>query len=551
MTFLPSGYYTMTAFAAPPNPVLHYIQTQLLDRTFTGIYQPNAFDMALLIPYFLVLAILAFYGFHRYALVFLYYRHRKRRALAPAARFADRGEPLPVVTVQLPIYNEQYVVERLVESVCKLDYPRDRLEIQLLDDSTDETREAAAAVVARFQAMGEPIVYLHRTNRHGFKAGALEEGMHAARGELIAIFDADFVPPADFLRRTVDFFTDSKLGMVQTRWGYINRDYSWLTRVEAILLDGHFVMEHGGRHRADLFFNFNGTAGVWRRCAIEEAGGWEHDTLTEDTDLSYRAQLRGWKFLYLPQVECPSELPVEMNAFKVQQARWAKGLIQVSKKILPRLFRRKDIDLHHKVEAWCHLTANISYPLMIVLCTLLLPAMIVRFYQGWFQMLYIDLPLFIASTCSISSFYVASQRELYPRAWYKTLLYMPMVMAIGIGLTVTNSRAVIEALLGIKTSFKRTPKFKIETRADGQAALRQKTKYRRKIGWSPLVELALGVVFSAVTVYAFDMQNYLTIPFLLLFVVGYFTTGLLSIFQGRVRRGAAATPVAAVAESTD
>src|SRR6185437_10090012 len=345
MTFLPSGYYTMTAFAAPPNPVLHYIQTQLLDRTFTGIYQPNAFDMALLIPYFLVLAILAFYGFHRYALVFLYYRHRKRRALAPAARFADRGEPLPVVTVQLPIYNEQYVVERLVESVCKLDYPRDRLEIQLLDDSTDETREAAAAVVARFQAMGEPIVYLHRTNRHGFKAGALEEGMHAARGELIAIFDADFAPPADFLRRTVDFFTDSKLGMVQTRWGYINRDYSWLTRVEAILLDGHFVMEHGGRHRADLFFNFNGTAGVWRRCAIEEAGGGEHDTLTEDTDLSYRAQLRGWKFLYLPQVECPSELPVEMNAFKVQQARWAKGLIQVSKKIL-RLFRRKDIDLH-------------------------------------------------------------------------------------------------------------------------------------------------------------------------------------------------------------
>ncbi|HWG38806.1 MAG TPA: cellulose synthase family protein [Terriglobales bacterium] len=521
--------------AAPPNPVLHYIQTQLLDRTFTGIYQPNAFDMALLIPYFLVLAILAFYGFHRYTLVFLYYRHHKRRALEPAARFAARGEALPVVTVQLPIYNEQYVVERLVESICKLDYPRDRLEIQLLDDSTDETREAAAAVVARFAAMGEPIVYLHRTNRHGFKAGALEAGMHAARGELIAIFDADFVPPADFLRRTVDYFTDPKLAMVQTRWGYINREFSWLTRVEAILLDGHFVMEHGGRHRADLFFNFNGTAGVWRRRAIEEAGGWEHDTLTEDTDLSYRAQLRGWKFLYLPQVECPSELPVEMNAFKVQQARWAKGLIQVSKKILPRLFRRKDIDLHHKVEAWCHLTANISYPLMIVLCTLLLPAMIVRFYQGWFQMLYIDLPLFIASTCSISSFYVASQRELYPRAWYKTLLYMPLVMAIGIGLTVTNSRAVIEALLGIKTSFKRTPKFNIETRADGQVALLQKRKYRRKIGWSPVVEIALGLVFSAVTVYAFDMQNYLTIPFLLLFVVGYFTTGLLSIVQGRFR----------------
>lgn len=535
--------FTFWLWLAPPtNPLLHYIRTQLLNRTFTvgpanlPLYQANGFDMALLVPYFCVLAILAFYGFHRYSLVFLYYRHRKHRTLAPTRRFEDSPTGLPMVTVQLPIYNEQYVVERLVESICKLEYPRDRLEIQLLDDSTDETCAVARAVVERFAAQGEPIVYLHRTNRHGYKAGALESGMRVARGEFIAIFDADFVPPTDFLRRTVDYFTEPRLGMVQTRWGYINRDYSWLTRVEAILLDGHFVMEHGGRHRADLFFNFNGTAGVWRRKAIEEAGGWEHDTLTEDTDLSYRAQLKGWKFVYLPQVECPSELPVEMNAFKVQQARWAKGLIQVSKKILPRLFRRNDIDFHHKIEAWCHLTNNISYPLMIVLCTLLLPAMIVRFYQGWFQMLYIDLPLFIASTCSISSFYVASQRELFPRAWYKTLLYMPMVMAIGIGLTVTNTRAVLEALLGIKTSFKRTPKFRIEAKASGgdvQASLAQKKKYRRKIGWSPLIELALGAVFAAVTVYAFEMENYLTIPFLLLFVVGYWTTGLLSIFQGR------------------
>ncbi|MGH9393267.1 MAG: glycosyltransferase, partial [Terriglobales bacterium] len=277
MAILPTGYYSLLAhgglaLAAPPNALIHYIQTQLLDRTFTGIYQPNAFDMALLIPYFTVLAILAFYGFHRYTLVFLYYRHRKRRALDPAKRFAE----LPMVTVQLPIYNEQYVVERLVESVCQLDYPRDRLEIQLLDDSTDETCEVARAVVARLAATGEPVAYLHRSNRHGFKAGALEAGMGVARGELIAIFDADFVPPADFLRRTVDYFTDPTLGMVQTRWGYINRDYSWLTRVEAILLDGHFVIEHGGRHRADLFFNFNGTARIWRRRAIEEAGGWEH-----------------------------------------------------------------------------------------------------------------------------------------------------------------------------------------------------------------------------------------------------------------------------------
>jgi len=534
-------------FAPPANPILHYIQTQLLNRTFTlgpaqlPLYQANGFDRALLIPYFGVLAILAFYGFHRYALVFLYFRHRKRRAAEAAQRFGE----LPRVTVQLPIYNEQYVVERLVESICRLEYPRDRLEIQLLDDSTDETCAVGEQAVARCAARGEPIAYLHRTNRHGFKAGALEEGMRVASGEFIAIFDADFVPPPDFLLRTIHHFTDPTLGMVQTRWGYINRDYSWLTRVEAILLDGHFIMEHGGRHRANLFFNFNGTAGVWRRRAIEEAGGWEHDTLTEDTDLSYRAQLKGWKFTYLPDVECPSELPTEMNAFKVQQARWAKGLIQVSKKILPRLFRRKDIDLHHKVEAWCHLTANISYPLMIVLCTLLLPAMIVRFYQGWFQMLYIDLPLFIASTCSISSFYVASQRELFPRSWYKTLLYMPMVMAIGIGLTVTNTRAVIEALLGVKTSFKRTPKF-----GDALSGKTQKKKYRRKVGWSPAVELLLGTIFAAVTVYAFDMENYLTIPFLLLFVVGYWTTGLLSILQGRFSR-AKAKPGSATPPSSE
>ncbi len=545
MPIVTGSYYSVAAglaWLAPQsaqNPILRYIHTQLLNPTFTvgkanlPLYQANAFDLSLLIPYFLVLAILAFYGFHRYSLVFLYYRYRKREMQAPAHRFAELNQPLPRVTVQLPIYNEQFVVELLVESICRLEYPRDRLDIQLLDDSTDETQAAARAVVERFVARGEPIAYLHRTNRHGYKAGALDEGMHSAAGELIAIFDADFVPPADFLLRTVDYFTDPGLAMVQTRWGYINRDYSWLTRVEAILLDGHFIMEHGGRHRADLFFNFNGTAGVWRKRAIEEAGGWEHDTLTEDTDLSYRAQLSGWKFAYLPQVECPSELPVEMNAFKVQQARWAKGLIQVSKKILPRLFRRDDIDLHHKIEAWCHLTNNISYPLMIVLCTLLLPAMIVRFYQGWFQMLYIDLPLFIASTCSISSFYVASQRELFPGRWYKTLLYMPLVMAIGIGLTVTNTQAVLEALLGIKTSFKRTPKFRIESRNDSAGAA-AKRKYRRKIGWSPVVELALGGLFAWVAVYAWQMENYLTIPFILLFVAGYWVTGWLSIFQGRL-----------------
>ena len=526
LVFAPSGFW-------------QYVQQQWLNTTFTvgasggPLYQPNAFDLSLLIPYFTVLTILAFYGCHRYALVFFYYKNRSRRAKEPAARFAE----LPRVTVQLPIYNEQFVVARLVEAVCRLDYPRDRMEIQLLDDSTDETTAVAREVVQRYAAQGFPIVLLHRDNREGFKAGALQAGMEAAHGEFIAIFDADFVPPADFLRRTMDFFTDPQLAMVQTRWGYINRDYSWLTRIEAILLDGHFVLEHGARYRTGLFFNFNGTAGVWRRAAIESAGGWQHDTLTEDTDLSYRAQLAGWKFLYLPEVECPSELPAEMNAFKVQQARWAKGLIQTSRKILPRLLRRKDVSRHQKIEAWCHLTANISYPLMIALCALVLPAMIVRFYQGWFQMLYIDLPLFIAASFSISSFYIAAQRELYPKSWWKTVLIMPVVMGVGIGLAVTNSRAVLEALLGIKSSFRRTPKFGLQAR--GQKV--GKSKYRRRTGWAPLIELGLGAIFFWVAIFAWQCSNFITIPFILLFVMGFWITGLASLLQGRFHRRRPAT----------
>src|SRR6202050_3544198 len=441
--------------------MLPYIRQHFLDTTFRGLYHANGFDLALLIPYFMVLILLSAYGEHRYILVYLYYNHRKSRTTEPAAHF----EELPRVTVQLPIFNEQYVVERLLESICKLEYPREKLDIRLLDDSTDETVEVARGLVERYAALGNPITYHHRTNREGFKAGALAEGMKTAKGEFIAIFDADFTPPEDFLLRTIHHFTDPRTGMVQTRWTHINRNYSFLTQVEAILLDGHFVLEHSGRARTGLFFNFNGTAGVWRKKAIEEAGGWQHDTLTEDTDLSYRAQLKGWKFIYLQDVECPAELPVEMTAFKTQQARWAKGLIQVSKKILPRVLAR-DAPRNVKIESFYYLTANLSSPLMIVLSALLMPATITRFYQGWFQMLYIDLPLFMASTFSISSFYMVSQRELFPGKWYRALLYLPFLMALGIGLTVTNTRAVLEALLGKKSEFARTPKYHVESKKD-------------------------------------------------------------------------------------
>ena len=514
----------------------HYWKTHYADHTFRSAYRWNSFDVALLVPYFLVMLILAFYGLHRYQLVWLYYRNKRNAAKSgePPACFAEAD--LPFVTIQLPMYNEQFVVDRLIDACCRLEYPRDRFEIQVLDDSTDETEEVAAGVVSRYAAGTEglapqPILYLHRTNREGYKAGALEQGLKTARGELVAIFDADFVPPPDWLLRVVHHFAEPGIGMVQTRWTHLNRDYSFLTQVEAILLDGHFVLEHGGRSRAGVFFNFNGTAGMWRRQAIAEAGGWQHDTLTEDTDLSYRAQLKGWRFKYLQDVECPAELPIEMTAFKTQQARWAKGLIQTSKKILPEVFRSK-APFHTKLEAWYHLTANISYPLMIVLSTLLMPAMIIRSWQGPVQMLLIDLPLFLASTASVSSFYMVSQKELHPRTWWKTVIYLPFLMAMGTGLAITNTKAVLEALFGIKSAFARTPKYSVQNKGEKSRA----KVYRKRLGIIPWIEMAIGCYFAWTVWYAISTENFFTVPFLLLFVLGYWYTGLLSLTQGLFER---------------
>ena len=510
------------------NPLSRYWH-KITDQTFTGLYTPNAFDLAVMLPYFFVMVILATYGIHRYALVYNYFKNRKRIA-GPPPEISE----WPRVTVQLPIYNERYVIERLIDAVAQFDYPRELLQIQVLDDSTDETQQVARDCVERYEQLGLTISYLHRDNREGFKAGALQEGLRSAEGELIAIFDADFIPPADFLRRTVPYFAAPKLAMVQTRWSYINRHYSPLTEVEAILLDGHFVVEHSARFRSGVFFNFNGTAGIWRRTAIDDAGGWEHDTLTEDTDLSYRAQLRGWQFIYLPEIDCPSELPVEMNAFKSQQARWAKGLMQTAKKILPRVFHA-DVPPAVKAEAFFHLTANISYPLMVFLSMILLPAMIVRFYQGWFQVIVIDLPLFLASTCSISSFYLAAERTLYPKTWTRTFLYLPFVMAVGIGLSVRNALSVLEAIFGVKSEFVRTPKYRIGAGNAERGQWAKKT-YRKRAGWMPFAEVLLGLYFAAAVVYAAQNENYATVPFLLLFVWGYLYTGLMSLAQTYVER---------------
>jgi cellulose synthase/poly-beta-1,6-N-acetylglucosamine synthase-like glycosyltransferase len=470
--------------------------------------------------YFFVLIILAVYGWHRYYLVYLYMKHRNNGPQAGAAL-----DPVPVVTIQLPLYNEMYVADRLVESVAAIDYPRDRLEIQVLDDSTDETRSIAELAVRRFAAQGFDIKYFHRSDRRGFKAGALEAGLKVARGEFVAIFDADFIPPANFLTALMPHFADPRVAMVQARWGHINQDYSLLTKIQAILLDGHFVLEHGGRNRSGRFFNFNGTAGVWRRAAIDDAGGWQHDTLTEDLDLSYRAQLRGWRFVFVADLIAPAEVPVEMNGFKSQQHRWAKGSIQTCRKLLPEILRA-DIPLGVKAEAFFHLTANFNYPLMCVLSILMFPSMVIRYNMGWYEMLLIDVPLFFAATFSVCNFYMICQREIH-RDWRARIKYLPVLMSIGIGLSINNTRAVFEALLNKQTDFHRTPKYRIEGDADEWVG----KKYRQSVAVQPFIELALGLYFTWTVFYAIANQIYGTLPFLFLFQIGFLYTGLLSIVQ--------------------
>jgi cellulose synthase/poly-beta-1,6-N-acetylglucosamine synthase-like glycosyltransferase len=419
-----------------------------------------------------------------------------------------------------------YVADRLITAVCELDYPRELLQIQVLDDSTDETTEIAELAVQRHAARGFNIQYLHRVDRRGFKAGALEAGLKLASGEYIAIFDADFIPPRDFLKRTLPYFErDDKVGMVQARWGHINQDYSLLTKIQAILLDAHFVLEHGGRNRAGCFFNFNGTAGVWRRAAIESAGGWQHDTLTEDLDLSYRAQLAGWRFVFLPEVVSPAEVPVEMNSFKSQQHRWAKGSIQTCIKLMPRILRSPQ-PLAVKAEAFFHLSANFNYPLMTLLSILMFPAMWVRYDMGRSEMLLIDLPLFLAATMSVANFYIVSQRELYTD-WRQRLRYLPFLMSIGIGLCVNNTKAVFEAIFGKQSEFARTPKYGIERQSDEWMG----KKYHQSVGVQPFIELALGLYFTGTVFYALANQIYTTLPFLMLFQIGFLYTGLLSILQ--------------------
>jgi cellulose synthase/poly-beta-1,6-N-acetylglucosamine synthase-like glycosyltransferase len=472
--------------------------------------------------YFLTLVILAVLGCHRYVMVWLYYRHRERRAVP-----LPLPERLPRVTVQLPLYNEMYVVERLLASVCAIDYPLELLEIQVLDDSTDETVAIARRAVEHYRERGLDIRHLHRRERVGYKAGALAAGLREATGELVLIFDADFVAPPEILERTIGHFADPGVGMVQTRWGHINREYSLLTEVQSIMLDGHFVMEHGARSRSGRFFNFNGTAGLWRKQAIVDAGGWQHDTLTEDLDLSYRAQMRGWRFVYLPDVVCPAELPVEMNAFKAQQQRWAKGSVQTCKKLLPRVLA-SPLPWWVRVEGAFHLTANLAYPLMLLLAALIFPAMVMRYNMGWHEMLIVDMPIFLAATASVCAFYVSSQREIAAVEWRTRIRRLPAVLAVGIGISVNNALAVIEGLFGRPSEFKRTPKYRIEGAGDEWKGKR----YRGAQSLVPYVELALGLYFTAIALYALAWGLFGTLPFIALFQWGFLYTAGMSLMQG-------------------
>lgn len=473
-------------------------------------------DHLVLWSYFGLMAVLSLFGLHRYSLIYLYYRRRAGAPGPPERRF----DSLPRVTVQLPVYNERFVVRGLLESVRAIRYPRRLLQVQVLDDSTDETADLLRQLVSRLRRSGEPFEYVRRPRRTGFKAGALQAGLQRATGQLIAVFDADFRPPPGFLEELVHYFADPEVGMVQARWTFRNRRASLLTRIQSMLLDGHFVFEHGARSRSGRFFNFNGTAGILRKESIEDAGGWQHDTLTEDTDLSYRAQMKGWKFLYLPNVKVPSELPTDMASFQAQQFRWAKGLVQTGVKLLPALLRSGQ-PAAVKLEAVFHLAANAAYPLLLAMAVLILPSMLLRHAEMEGRLLWLDLPAFLLTFGSLSGFYVLAQGELGRGGPQRHLPMIPPLVAAGIGLSISNSRAVGGAVFGFPSDFERTAKFG-SAPGDSPAALRA---YAARGGWRTSANLAAAAYFLGCLGVAVKIGHWMGLPVIGLFAAGFAYAG--------------------------
>jgi cellulose synthase/poly-beta-1,6-N-acetylglucosamine synthase-like glycosyltransferase len=480
----------------------------------------------ILVAYIVSLSILFVFGLHGFIMIYYYLKYRTKKH--PAFELLDE---YPVVTVQLPVFNERYVVGRLIDASCAMVYPKEKLEIQLLDDSTDETQEVIAEAVARYRKHGFDIKHIHRTNRQGFKAGALKEGLAVARGEFIAIFDADFVPKQDFLLKTIPHFNrDPKIGMVQTRWEHLNSDYSLLTRTQAMALDGHFVIEQSVRNKAGYFINFNGTAGVWRKAAIEDAGNWQSDTLTEDLDLSYRAQLRGWQFIYLNDVTSPAELPSEINALKSQQFRWTKGAIETARKVLPEVWKSK-LSTSVKIQATFHLTNNLVFPFIVLAGILNVPLVFIK-HAGMHNEYFAFMSVFVFAFIGSFFFYLFSQKDVYPD-WQRRLFLFPVFMAGSMGFAVNNSRAVLEGLFKKKSEFVRTPKYNIRDKKDSWT---NKKYAPAKISYTVVIEilLALYCLFGVVSsIYFLELA---AVPFQLLFMSGFSFVAFMSIKHALIAR---------------
>ncbi len=479
-------------------------------------------ELILLCFYVLALIVLSIFGLYGLAMV-VAYRRLQPRDPQPARSVSD--DELPLVTVQLPVFNERYVVERLIDAVCELDWPKEKLEIQVLDDSTDDTIVLSRAVAERKREEGYDVKLLHRTDRSGFKAGALKEGLAAARGEFVAIFDADFIPSPNFLRDTVPHLVaDPGIGMVQARWEHINSDYSLLTRMQAMALDAHFAMEQQVRNRSRVFINFNGTAGVWRKTCIIEAGDWHSDTLTEDLDLSYRAQLCGWRFLYLNDVTVPAELPAEVNGLKLQQFRWTKGAIETAKKHLWRVWR-SDQPLAVKLHATIHLTSNVVFPFILFIALLNVPIILIKKAHPELDLYYNLMAIFILASISTFLFYLVAQRDLRSD-WKRRMLLFPVFMAGTMGLAVNNTRAVLEALFNRKSEFKRTPKYNITKKEDTWT----RSIYRfSKISLGTVLELLLALYFAVGIAISVWLVEIAALPFQIMYLFGFGFAGYLSL----------------------
>lgn len=473
----------------------------------------------ILFTYIGSLMILFTFGSHGFIMIYYYLKHRHKRD-----DFSNQLENYPVVTLQLPIYNEMYVIERLIKTVCEMDYPIDKLEIQVLDDSTDETVEIVDNIVKEYKLQGFDIHHIHRTDRSGYKAGALKEGLKVAKGEFVGIFDADFIPRKNFLKIVLPFFKDPKIGMVQTRWEHLNRAYSLVTQIQALALDGHFVLEQQVRNKAGYFINFNGTSGVWRKECIFDAGNWEADTLTEDLDLSYRAQLKGWKFRYLTDFTTPSEVPSEINSLKSQQFRWTKGAIETARKMLFRVWMAK-LPLKTKIMCTFHLTNNIVFPFILLACLLNMPIVLIK-NTGLYDTYFLFMSVFVLAFIASFLFYLYSQKDVYDD-WRSRILLFPVFMAGSMGFAINNTKAVFEALINKKSEFVRTPKYGIE--GDKDKWQDKKYVHKKFVKFSVILELLVALYSLACVVVSAVTLQISAIPFQLMYTFGFGLVAYLSI----------------------